>query len=175
MPIFARAKLVFQDWCLLPHKRLTINYEGPNPQMIYPQLITLMKEVFGVREDEVQAITFEWTRGKVERFNIEWRVIKDIDKFSYYQYRVRLSGHAQPSEQFGKIGKAKIELSGELFTEYPQDTWWERSMIYEIIRTLWHRIFYQNKRWEYREECKKSVLLLHRRIREFLNLLPQRV
>ena len=175
MPIFARAKLVLRDYCMYPQKDLFLTYEGPNAHLVYPQIITFIKESFGVTERDIQPFTFEWERGKVEKFKVEWRVNKDIDKFSYFRIRIRMSGEIRPSEKFGKEGKISMRLRGELLTEYPQDTWWERSMVYEIIRTLWHRIFYRQKRWEYREVCKEAMMTFHNRVKEFFNLLPQKV
>ena len=37
-----------------------------------------------------------------------------------------------------------------------------------MLRTLWHRMFYHKKREEYAEECRHSIVLFMKHMRQFL-------
>jgi hypothetical protein len=176
MPIFARTKLVIHDYCLEPYRRIHLSYTGPNPQLSVEKARQLLAEIFKVKEEEIQERKFKWDRsGKVETFEIEWNLVKDLDKFSYEFIEFEMSGEVRPSEEFGKEGSVKISMRGAIRTEYPQDTIWQRSIIYEIIRVLFHKIVYQPKRKEYILECREKMMTFQDQLKQFFNILPKRV
>jgi hypothetical protein len=84
-----------------------------------------------------------------------------------------LNGEAKHSRQFGKEGSAEIEIESVLRTEYPQDTVWQRSLLYEIFRVLYHRMIYEERRKKYLRQCKEETLRMHDELKSFLNLLPK--
>lgn len=176
MPVFARTKLVIHEDCIEPYPYLKLTYSGPNPQLTYEQIRKICRETFKVKEEEITEREFEWEKkGKAETFRVEWEIIKDFDKFTYIDVVVRMSGRIEPSEEFGKEGDVNVVMKGVMRTEYPQDTWWERSMIYEIFRVFFHKVLYREKREEYFRTCKKGMIMLHDRLKEFFNLLPRKV
>ena len=78
---------------------------------------------------------------------------KDIDRFSYYMVELELEG----SESKG-VGSAKLSLKdGILRTEYPQDTVWERSLLYELLRIVWSKMFYWGKRERYIRDGRRMI------------------
>jgi hypothetical protein len=109
---------------------------------------------FRVSEDSIQEKDFQWSKGEIEKFKISWEVNKDLDKFSYYFINVSLSGETSKNS-----GKAEIEVDGALRTEYPQDTMWQRSLLYEILRMFWHTTFYNSKRDDYLKEGRRLLSL----------------
>ena len=169
-----RRKLIIQEYCVTPYYRIRLVYNGPNPQLSYKEVKKLIKECFGVNDDDIQEKDFQWTRGPVERFSVEWVVTKDLDKFTFWYIQISLKGEAKPSKEFGKVGSVTVVIGGFVRTEYPQDTWWQRSVFYEVFRILWDNLFYVNKRLEYQRACKAAMFLFHDRLKEFFNLLPQR-
>ena len=64
-------------------------------------------------------------------------------------------------------------VSSYLRTEYPQDTVWQRSLFYEMLRTFWHRIFYHNKRMEYIIQCRDLVSFYMKKMRELFKELKE--
>lgn len=184
MPIFARTKLIIHEDCLaLPgttspfpgKKTITLEYKGPNPQIAYYQAKKILASITKVPENQIIERDVSWDRsGEEENFSVTFDVIKDMDKFSFIQISVSIKGSAKPSKEFGKEGSLSITIDGILRTEYPQDTLWQRSLIYEIFRTFFHKFIYEGTRKKYRDECVSLMLQLHEELKEFLNVLPKR-
>ena len=178
MPIFARTKLVIHDDCLAPapgspfpgKPSLVLEYEGPNPQRIYPEIKKMMSKVYKIDEKDIQEKEFSWDKisGK---FSVELEGVKDIDKFSYIVVTVKVKGEARPSKEFGSEGKASVSLEAVLRTEYPQDTAWQRSLFYELFRMLFHKLIYREKRQKYLEECREMCQRFQAEVKNFFNLL----
>jgi hypothetical protein len=163
--VFARAKLTLEDNCFEEEPgTMTIRYVGPNPHKMYKKLHETIKAVFRVTDADLQETDFSWGKTSTgEKFKVEWWMHKDMDLFSYLYVRFRLDGEGND-----KQGHAKLEIRGLLRSEYPQDTVWQRSLFYEMIRTFWHRVFYHKKREEYAEECRHSEIIVMRHMKEFL-------
>ena len=84
-----------------------------------------------------------------------------MDLFTYLFVRMDLA-----AEGTERMGNAKIAVRGLLRTEYPQDTIWQRSLFYEMLRTLWHRILYHKKRDQYTIECKRLSMIFQKKMIE---------
>jgi len=162
--VFARSKLTMEDNCFEEEPgQVEMKFVGPNVTKIYKKMYESMKAVFRCSDADIQETEYSW--GKSERgdkFSIVWWMHKDMDIFTYFYISFRLTG-----EGTDKAGSAKIAVRGLLRTEYPQDTVWQRSLFYEMIRTFWHRVFYHRKREEYAEECRHSVVLFEKKMKEF--------
>ncbi len=176
MPIFARTKLIMQDNCWDPQPVLKWEYRGPNPHLAYTKIREMFRTIFNVSETErVQEKDFVWDRkGKREDFFVSWEISKDLDRFSYAYFRINMKGFAEETDS-GKEGKLSIELDGYLRTEYPQDTFWERSIFYEIARVFWHKVLYQEKRLEYADVCRSLMGKFLNELKGFFNLLPRAI
>ncbi|MCK5022937.1 MAG: hypothetical protein KAS04_02075 [Candidatus Aenigmarchaeota archaeon] len=169
MPQFARTKLVLQEYCFREKPiRANINYIGPNPSKLYYKVYDLMKVVFKVSDADIQEEKFNWGKGEKEKFKVRWYIHKDMDLFTYLYIRVDISGYGDE-----KSGKAEIIIKPVMRTEYPQDTIWQRSLFYEMMRVMWHRSFYFKKREEYADDCRNMTSILGRNIHEFLRQLRE--
>ena len=73
----------------------------------------------------------------------------------------------------GKEGEVSVEIVGVLRTEYPQDNIWERTIFYEIARTFWHKIFYQERREKYMDICREISTKFRNELKAFFNLIPK--
>ncbi|HKZ45141.1 MAG TPA: hypothetical protein VJ343_00375 [archaeon] len=176
MPIFARTKLMMEDHCMTYRPIMFFTYSGPNPHKIYPKIIDIVMTTLAVPKENIQEKEFNWDKSKPEeKFKITLEVIKDYDKFSYMLLFITVSGTAKPSKDFEKEGEAKVEMDGVLRTEYPQDTMWERSFIYEIFRVFYHKVFYHEERKRYLDACRDSMMTFQGEIKSFFNLLPKMV
>jgi hypothetical protein len=176
MPIFARTKLLLQEDCFdfAGEPLLHIDYEGPNPHLAYNKIKESLWTIFGVKETErVQERDYKWNKvGNKEDFSVSWQISKDMDRFSYLYLKVKMKGFIEKSEA-GKEGKIHIEVAGVLRTEYPQDNIWERSIFYEIIRTFWHKVFYQYQRERYIDKCREIMTNFTNEMKAFFNLIPK--
>ncbi len=182
MPVFARTKLLIHDDCLsvapgsvlpgVPY--LLLNYEGPNPQKLYEKIKELLFTIFKHDPGELQERDVVWDRSEAgEKFRVRFELVKDMDRFTFLQIIVTLSGEARPSKEFGKEGKASVRIEGRVRTEYPQDTLWERSLLYEMFRVLYHRLIYEERRQRYKNECREMLLRFQDELKSFLNILAR--
>jgi len=145
--VWARTKLMIHDDLLRPIPKITMNIEGTNPKKFYKEIYNLMLVNFRVSEHSIQEKEFNWSKGEPEKFKIKWEMNKDLDKFSYYHVEISLEGQASKTR-----GSVKIEVDGSLRTEYPQDTFWQKSLLYEFLRMAWHTMFYSSKRDDFLRE-----------------------
>ena len=182
MPIFARTKLVIHEDCLgisgspFPGKKfITLEYTGPNPQIAYYQAKKILSQISKIPEGEIIERNFSWDRsGEEEKFSVDFDIIKDMDRFSFIQITVSMKGTIKPSKEFGKEGNLSINIDGILRTEYPQDTLWQRSLLYELFRAFFHKFIYEESRKKYKEECVSLINQIYIELKEFLNVLPKR-
>lgn len=172
MPIFARTKITIEEECMLPRRKIELNYSGPNPQNIYPKIMEILRRTLKVKDENIQEKEYKWDRSTIpEKFNSTIEVIKDFDKNTYMWLLIVIKGSIRPSKEFEKEGDVSVVIDGVIRTEYPQDTVWERSFPYEVLRTFWHKIFYQSQRYKYREQCRDSMLIIQNEIKSFFNIL----
>ncbi|MBN2252154.1 MAG: hypothetical protein JW701_00545 [Kosmotogaceae bacterium] len=174
MPIFARNKLLLEDRCLTMRPSMEFSYSGPNPDKAYPKLIDILTSELQVPRENIQEKSFQWDRsGPEEKFSASFEVMKDVDKFTYIYLEIDMRGSMKPSKELGKEGTMRLKIGGMVRTEYPQDTLWEKSFFYEMMRTFWHRVFYKDRRYKWLSECRDSMLLIQDRLKEFFNLLTK--
>lgn len=176
MPIFAKTKLVIHEDCLAPPGApfIVLNYAGPNPQNVYPQVKKLFLTLFKASDSELQERDFSWDRsGPGEKFSVKFDMIRDLDIFSFMQIIVDVSGNATPSKEFGKEGTATVRIDGRIRTEYPQDTFWQKSLFYEMFRVFYHRIIYEGTRRKYKDHCRGLITQFRDNLKQFLNILPK--
>ena len=150
--VWARTKLMIHDDLLRPRPRVTIHCEGPHSEKFYEEIYRLLLVAFRVPEDSIQEKAFECKKGEPEKCSAKWEVNKDLDKFSYYWVQVNLGCIVSNG-----AGKADITVEGALRTEYPQDSFWQRSLFYEFMRMIWHTYFYTSKRDEFLREGRRMM------------------
>lgn len=174
MPVFARSKLLLEDRCLTMRPKMEFSYSGPNPDKAYPKLMDILTNSLNVPRENIQEKNFKWDRsGPEEKFGASFEIMKDMDKFTYMYIEISMRGSMKPSEKFGKEGSVRFSIGGMIRTEYPQDTLWERSFFYEMMRTLWHKVFYRDRRYKWLLECRDAMLMIQNELKEFFNLLTK--
>lgn len=163
------AKLQLSD-NLLDVPSLSLHYAGPNPQHAYEEVKRLLPLIFKVPAERVQEREFSWDRSRAEeKFKMSLELRKDLDPFSFASIKVKLSGFAKPSEEFGKEGEVEVELSGSLCTEFPQDT-----SIQRLLGMFFLFRMHERRLKRYKAELGKQLHQLYEQLRAFFNLLPKR-
>ncbi len=174
MPVFARTKLVMEELCITLRPRLDFTYTGPNPQKAYQKLMDILITHIAVPRENIQEKDFRWDRGgEEENFSAALEVIKDYDKFSYMQLTIAIKGTLKPSKEFGKEGNVRINIRGAIRAEYPQDTMWQKSIVYEFFRVLYHKILYVSTWEKYMEDCREMLRLFIEEMKAYLNLIQR--
>jgi len=150
--VWARSKLIISDELLKPRNRFAIEFKGLKPDKFYHAIPKIFMSVFRADEHHLQEKKISWTHGENEKFKIVWEGTKELDSFSYFKFDLELSG-----SQSKGAGEASVILEGYLRTEYPQDTVWQKSILYEMLRIFWHKSFYISQRNEYIEEGRREM------------------
>jgi len=168
--VFARAKLVLEDNCFEEEPATSVvRMEGPNAVKMYKVAYELIKSVFNATDADIQESLYDWKKSeKGDKFKVTWYLHKDMDVFSYLYMRFRFSGEGGPAG-----GNLTMQIRGRLRSEYPQDTVWQRSLFYEMMRTFWHRMFYHKKREEYAEECRHSMVIYQKKLNELFQRMKE--
>jgi len=166
--VFARTKLVLEDNCFEEEPgSIELKYIGPNPTKLYHEVYELIRSVFGVPEGYVNETQSNWGKTKTgEKFKVRWWIHKDMDVYTYLFIRVDLAGEGNEKE-----GWATIKIKPIMRTEYPQDTIWQRSILYEMLRTFWHRTFYYRKREQYADHCRRATIMFQNKLKELFEKL----
>lgn len=150
--VWARTKLVIQDELLRPRNRYVVEFKGLKPDKFYHAVPKIFMSVFKVDEHHLQEKKFSWTHGETEKFKVAWEGTKELDSFSYITFGIELSG-----SQTKGIGDATVVIEGALRTEYSQDTVWQKSILYEMLRIFWHKSFYIAQRNKFLEEGRREI------------------
>jgi hypothetical protein len=165
--VWARTKLVIWEYIFEPVKELRISYAGPHPEKMYAKLKELIRLVFNVPDAYVQEKVYSWERGKEsEKFEVEWEINKILDTYSYISVELSVRGFSAAGE-----GKAEITIKPRLLTEYPQDTIWQQSIIYEMLRRFWDSRFYHHRRMEYVNMGKEMIVTFETDIKKYFEKL----
>lgn len=162
--VWARTKLMIWDYIFEPVRQIKITYAGKDPGSLYKKINELIRTVLNVPDGYIQEREFTWEKtGGNEKFDVGWDVNKVYDYFSYIYLEMDLRGSATNGE-----GKAVIIIRPRLITEYPQDTIWQQSIVYEMIRRLWHSIFYHKKRMEYLHNAKELLISFESALKKYI-------
>lgn len=150
-----RTKLTIDDDLLRPNPVVRLKFAVSNPKKFYHAIPKIVTSVFRTDDHHIQEKKTSWSKGEPEKFKINWELMKEIDRFSFYAVDISLDGTS------GKEGgDVSITVEGSLRTEYPQDMVWERSILYEMLRVFWHRNFYTEKRDKYMVEGRRMMAQL---------------
>ena len=161
--VWARTKLTIWEYCWERNRFLTVYFTGPHPDKFYKKIKELMSKIFNVPEGYIQEVGYNWERGEnSERFKLSWEIMKVMDNLSFLKIDVDLKGESIKGE-----GTAKIEIEPVLITEYPQDTIFQRNIIYEMFRRFWHKMFYDKKRIEYIDLGRKLTTQFEQELKRY--------
>jgi len=174
MPLISRMKMMIEEELYPSYgasrgsPRAILTYVGPNPGKLYPRTRDIIKSVFNATDAHIHEEIYDWGKEEKEKFRIRFFLHKDLDKFSYFFIRFDVKG-----EGTEKAGKASVTIRPLLRTEYPQDTLWQRTIFYEMMRVFWHRMFYHNKRREYIWEGRNLISMLHDQLKDYFRILRE--
>jgi len=153
--VITRTKLMIHDDILKPFPDVTIKFAGVDPLKFAHKVPNILCAVFRVHRGQIQEKKVSITKGDPEKFKFVWEMDKDLDKFTYYYLELEVSGSMSKG-----VGHAEVVIKPALRTEYPQDTVWEKSLLYEFVRMAWHTFFYNSKREEWIRDGRRLVAQL---------------
>ncbi len=160
MPM-ARSKILIHDDIIQPRPQINLHFTGINLENIYKEIPKLVSAVFRMPSGSMQEKNIQFTKGESDKINISWEGFKELDKLSFYQIEVDLKGSSAKGS-----GTANVVIKAGLRTEYPQDTYWERSLLYEVLRMFWHSTFYHSKREYWLKDGRRLISVLVEEIKK---------
>lgn len=161
--VWARTRLSIWDYVFEPVKQIAINYTGKKPSLFYRKINELIRTVFAVPEGYVQEKSYNWEKTKDgDKFSVSWEVTKLYDQFTYLLVELEMRGN-----ESGGGGQASVVIKPRLVTEYPQDSVWQQSIFYEMVRRFWHSMFYHKKRMQYLDRSRELVTNFETELKHF--------
>ncbi|MFH1432762.1 MAG: hypothetical protein ABIG84_06120 [archaeon] len=162
--VWARTKLVIFDNLYEPgEKDILFNYAGPHPEKFYNKIRSMMHDIFNIPVGRIQEMNYTWeTHKNTDKFNIKWRLTKEMDIYTYLRYDIVLVGSTTEGE-----GSASVRLKPRIITEYPQDTLIQQSILYEMVRRFWHDTFYAKQRQKWIELGKDLASEFENTLKEY--------
>jgi len=141
-------------------KNLEYIYQGKNASKLVEFVRKLIQTIF---------VPTTWQQKEISVKEGEeayvWYIFKDLDYYSYFRVDVEIKISK-------KEGKAKIKLSEPVVvTEYPQETYWQKTFFYEILRITWHNLFYNRKIEEYLEFCRLKISCFEEKLLKYFEKL----
>ncbi|MEM7813311.1 MAG: hypothetical protein QW548_00225 [Candidatus Aenigmatarchaeota archaeon] len=162
--VWARTRLMIYDYVFEPVKQIRFEFAGRRPDFFYKKVQELLRVIFNVPEGYIQEKEYKWEKEKdVERFEVGWEVTKIFDIYSYLGLEIDMKGFVSAEGE----GKVSVVIKPRLITEYPQDTIWQQSIFYEMLRRFWHRLYYHRKRMNYLYWSKEATLDFERKLKDF--------
>ncbi|MCD6093088.1 MAG: hypothetical protein J7J38_03675 [Candidatus Aenigmarchaeota archaeon] len=162
--VWASTKLTLWDDIYPTFKTMSIEYRGRHPHILYKKINQLIREIFRVPEGNVQEREYTWNKTENgEEFSVWWEATRQLDDFSYMRIEIKLNGFTS-----NNVGKATVSFRPTLVSEYPQDTFWQQNIIYEMFRRFWHVVFYRKKRNEWFEMGKIMAERFEKNIKSFV-------
>lgn len=162
--VWARTKLVIYDNLYEPgEKDVLFNYSGPHPEKFYNKIRSMMHNIFNVPKGRIQEMNYSWEKHKdKDKFNIKWRIVKEMDIYTYLRYDIILNGSSENHD-----GSVSIRQKPRIITEYPQDTLIQQSILYEMARRYWHNIFYAKQRQKWMNEGRDMAAEFENTLKEY--------
>ena len=153
--VFARTRLLIEEDVLKPENKQSYKFEIKDPKKLYEQFYEIVREVFAVREAALQEKSIEISdSGKIKS---EFELVKDLDDISYVYIIMKFKGSP---------GSVKISVEPYVRTEYPQDTVWQKSLLYEVGRMFADKVFYERKRLQYIADVQRRLKKFRQRLQK---------
>lgn len=155
----------FEDDCLVPERRIRLDFTGPNPFRIHGVIRGMLERIFEVEAIDLWERDFRWDIvGDPRTFYMRFYVNKGVDAYTAMFVEITIQGE-QPSDPT-KIGRVTIFIGGRLITLYDLDTAFKQTPFYKFLRWLHHRLFYNEVRRGYLRLCVELIGKLIKELKE---------
>lgn len=161
---------IIQDNVLTPRHELIMEYGGPNPIQIYPQIDTMMRLIFESKGTHMYEPDFRWDTTEDPRpFFIKIYTQRPLDNYTKFQVSVLLWGKQYADKTKGST--TKIVISGRLTTSFPTDNIFQKIFMTPFFY-LYSIAYYNDIRRSYIKWVRDGIYKLESQIRDRLNM-PQ--
>lgn len=147
----------------------------PDPQDAYNELIDIliMRNTFprGLINEEVYEHEQD---GDTHVIHSEVEAEKPFDQYSSVIIEFELDIEMTPvrGEEFDYVGDIDLLIEGNVRTEYPQETTFQKSIIGHAFRVFYEKFLYGDVQEIYMQKCNKYVRRLRDGIKSYFDMLP---
>lgn len=128
-----------------------------------------LKEILerGFKFDRVEERDF---RHHKDMGRVESKILCHVGMDKYTEILLTLRPLIKISND-GSSAEIEIRSKGEVVTEYPEETSFQKSLVYITLRSLWDKFFYGWARGKWKEDCRNLLIDVHSDIRRFYRTL----
>jgi hypothetical protein len=156
-----------EDDCLAPTASLKIDFEGPNPFLLYQKAKGIIQKNFNITSSDYWERDFRWdTTSDPRDFFVRIMAKKGLDRRSKILAEFVMQGK-QPGDP-SKNGKITVIISARLITEHQMKTPIQRSPFYKFLLWLYHRLFYNRVRRGYINLCQDMLMRVYNDFNDIL-------
>jgi hypothetical protein len=143
-------------------KNLEFYYQGKNADKLIKFVPKLVQTIFTPTTWQQKEVNI-----KENEESYTWFIFKDLDYYTYFRVDVEL-------KITKKENRVKIKLSDPVIvTEYPQETYWQKTFLYEILRVLWHNLFYNKKVEQYLDWGRLKISCFEEKLFKYFDKLRE--
>ena len=159
--------VMWEDDCLVPDRRIILEYKGPNVFEVYKKIKDLTKATLQIGSSKYFERDFRWDVVN-NSFFVRIYAKHPLDANSNGWYEIVLEG-VQPKDP-NKAGKLTVIIYPRLETKFKLDTPFKNSPIYKSFIYIYVKLFYQKTRRKYLEMCRSLAKRLETEIRNILKM-----
>ncbi|MEM5816083.1 MAG: hypothetical protein QXL14_03495 [Candidatus Aenigmatarchaeota archaeon] len=132
---------------------LPFTYEGPNISMLAKNIKKIISSALEVKEEDIKESAFSLSRGEKEKMKADYKLTKLIDRNCYYRFEISVYYECNVED----VGKFEASIKGALYFELPQETAFQRSLLYHFFFSLYWNFFYSDVIKKYQENGKEYL------------------
>lgn len=142
--------------------RRTFEIKIEDWRSFYKELVDILHNRFDF--DQVEEDKFRhWM--DIGKLRTEILCHKEMDKFS--EIVIEIVAHVKTMDGDQNQAKVRFESKSEVKTTYPEETEFQRSLLYFAMRSIWDKLVYGWARERWRKEAKDILVNLNSALREF--------
>jgi hypothetical protein len=143
-------KLVIIDECLVPRRLAWLHYKGDDPIGFLRDFKVNLRFIFEVSTTRCRERKLLWDYvGDPIRFYDEWKVVKQLSRFTTMLVTIRFIGYVSKGKQDGNF---TMEMYGEIQNEFSPSNWFNK-----YIWLIYNYLFYGKMRERYVIMCRNYI------------------
>ncbi|MFB6215497.1 MAG: hypothetical protein ABEJ72_00785 [Candidatus Aenigmatarchaeota archaeon] len=146
----------------------------PNPQEAYNEVVNILTMRCGFDKSDVDEKKYKHSReGDMETVHSEISATKSLDKYSKVVIDVEMDIKMKPvqGEEFDYVGDLEVDINGKVKTEYPQDSMFQRSILWHAMRVFYEKFLYNDVKNVYKDKVNSYVRTLRDDLKSYFDML----
>ncbi|MEM0481151.1 MAG: hypothetical protein QXQ14_03165 [Candidatus Aenigmatarchaeota archaeon] len=148
--LYSQAIILKTDVMVAP---MTFSYSGPKVSALVKNFKKHLALSLALPEEEIREYNYSISRKEKEQISAEYKITKIIDSYSYYLFETSFSAEMDLEGN----GSFNSSFKVTIFTEFPKVTFFQRSIFYDIWRTLFLKFHYESVLRKYKEEGLRII------------------